>query len=200
MLENRQEDLLVVDTVGNLFWQSQYDSAQGLECWSPLTSQRKSAHVPCAKCYGPFWISTRLAHHSFQEKSKQRTPTPWISSRGGVSVTGSKKKIPLCQSQGGPGPARQAQWSLHFVHNLCLVWPLSWPFECHAVKYVLLQEGSLADCILFISLNCRSKLKAWNFGIILDFVPVLLCCTIQTIDCIRVLWSNDIFIELRSIK
>jgi hypothetical protein len=32
-----------------------------------------------------------------------------------------KKKNPLRQSQGGPGPARRAQWSLHFVHNLCLV-------------------------------------------------------------------------------
>ncbi len=35
-----------------------------------------------------------------------------------------KKKNPLRQSQGGAGPARRAKWSLHFVHNLCLVWPL----------------------------------------------------------------------------
>ncbi len=42
----------------------------------------------------------------------------------GVSVTGSWKKISSCQSQGGAGPARRAKWSLHFVHNLCLVWPL----------------------------------------------------------------------------
>ena len=32
-----------------------------------------------------------------------------------------EKKNPLRQSQGGPGPARRAQWPLHFVHNLCLV-------------------------------------------------------------------------------
>ena len=25
---------------------------------------------------------------------------------------------------------------------------IEWPFECHAVRYVLLQEGSLVDCIL----------------------------------------------------
>ncbi len=34
-----------------------------------------------------------------------------------------EKKNPLPQSQGGPGPARRAQWPLHFVHNfrlLCL--------------------------------------------------------------------------------
>ncbi len=39
----------------------------------------------------------------------------------GVSVTCSWKKNPLCQSQGGAGPARRAKWSLHFVHNLYLV-------------------------------------------------------------------------------
>ncbi len=32
-----------------------------------------------------------------------------------------KKTNPLRQTQGGPGPASSAKWSLHFVHNLCLV-------------------------------------------------------------------------------
>jgi hypothetical protein len=39
----------------------------------------------------------------------------------GVSVTGSLEKNPLRQSQGGACPACRAKWSLHFVHNLCLV-------------------------------------------------------------------------------
>ncbi len=30
-------------------------------------------------------------------------------------------------------------------------------FRVHAVRYVLLQEGSLVDCIQQISLNCRSN-------------------------------------------
>ncbi len=33
-------------------------------------------------------------------------------------------KNPLRQSPGGAGPACSAKRSLHFVHNLCLVWPL----------------------------------------------------------------------------
>ncbi len=43
----------------------------------------------------------------------------------GLSVTGSLKPNPLRPSQGGACPARtHAKWSLHFIHNLCLVWPL----------------------------------------------------------------------------
>ncbi len=44
----------------------------------------------------------------------------------GVSVASSWKKNPLRQSQGEASPASRAKWSLHFVHNLCLVWPLFW--------------------------------------------------------------------------
>ncbi len=40
---------------------------------------------------------------------------------GGKCHRFQEKKNPLRQSQGGAGPARRATWSLHFVHNLCLV-------------------------------------------------------------------------------
>ncbi len=50
---------------------------------------------------------------------------------------------------------------------------------------------------LSTALNKSALTKARNFGTILDFMDVVL---FKTNDCIRVLWSNGIFIELRSIK
>jgi hypothetical protein len=60
---------------------------------------------------------------------------------GGVSVTSSFEKNPLRQSQGRHSPACSAKWSLHFVHNLCLVQKES-PFPrnrpiCHAVMDIV---------------------------------------------------------------
>ncbi len=51
---------------------------------------------------------------------------------------------------------------------------IKWPFECHAVSYVLMQEGSLSTAFYKSALAIIQKLKARNFGTILDFVPVLL--------------------------
>jgi hypothetical protein len=79
------------------------------------------------------------------------------------------KKKPLCQSQGGAGPTSRAKWSLHFVHNLCLVYyyyviyfqkeslvPRNRPF-CHAsmnVARVLSIHPKISYFRIYIIQNC----------------------------------------------
>ena len=101
------------------------------------------------------------------------------------------------------GFARE-QWGIIKRDLQCdIEWPSS--FECHAVRYVLLQEGSLVDCIRKISLNWHSKKLEQFRNSFLYYSWALYYSNYwlhqsPVTDSCRLLWSNGIFIELRSIK